>query len=321
MMGMTAGLAVSSEVSRHHRSLDLVLRVQVWATWLTGALLLAALLWSWTQIGAVTGLFDNIIALDVQVMLGLSVVATLLGTWITALLYGWCRAYLGQVAQRASGQAVNLECHAALSRTLSAYITATQWALPVGLLILIPLSLYAVGLFVNSIPGLGIGALELTLLGLSAALMLAAPILLNNLILAAVRRWLTLSSTRLRGESSPPITPAAQAAGYWFIFCAVLLGLNVLSSLSAVPALAIGPAFNSFLPSLDLSALPMDRALLGRLITGAGVLIGAASLLGAVQNGLLLWLMLASRSFALSTAAVLDTAVLDADSSRSTPSR
>ena len=303
MMGMTAALT-AAEVQRRHHRLDLALRLQLWATWITGAALLLAVLWSWTKIGTVTALFGNVLALELKVMLGLGLVATVLGTWITAALLGWCREYLEQVLSRAIGQDVNLDRHQALHTTLSAYITGAQWALPVGVLILTPLSLWALALFVRALTGPTLGATELVLIGLSLALPLTVPVALNNLILAAVRRWLNLSSARLRGETGPPVLPAARTLGHWLIFCAALLGLNVLGSLGTLPTLALGPAFTAALPNLgELSpALNISPGL----ITGVSAFIGASSLLGAVQNGLLLWTMLASRSFALSTAQALD---------------
>lgn len=308
MNRMTAAFTTAPDIQRHHRSLDLALKIQLWATWITGAALLLALIWGWTKIGAVTALLGNLLATELKVMLTLSLIGTVLGTWITALLYGWCRAYLAQVAKAATGQGVNMDRHQALHRTLNAYITATQWALPVGAGILVPLSLWALALFVNSLPGFGIGAAELLLIGLSVVVLLAVPILLSNLILAAVRRWLRVVSARLRGEGGPPALPAAQVAGYWFVFCAALLGLNVLSSLGALPTLALGPALSSALSSAlpNLEGLSPALNISPGLITGVSVLIGALSLLGAVQNGLLLWTLLASRSFALSTAQALD---------------
>lgn len=138
--------------------------------------------------------------------------------------------------------------------------------------------------------------LKLALPGGLLVLGLTITVLLSNLILAAVRRWLNLTGAKLRGESTGAAQPAAERVGNWLIFCMVMLAFDIASRLSILPLLAVAREF--FSPGLPASWLV--------LLEGAVWPLIAALLLGLMQSVALLWALLYSRRFALSAAQVMD---------------
>ncbi|WP_425145427.1 hypothetical protein [Deinococcus sp.] len=138
-----------------------------------------------------------------------------------------------------------------------------------------------------------------------SALVSSAPgVVIAWLILGAIRRLMNQAVNRARGLVTPPLTPAANTVGGWFLGVLILLGLSILQTLVVgVLALVFGAVFRSQfalgLPEPWASLLP---GLLGGV---AGLL-----LLSVLASALLFYLILASRRYAASLGRVLDAAAL-----------
>lgn len=230
---------------------------------------------------------------------------TLLGLLIA--LWAILRARALILAVRAQTLAPGPESAGRLAREARAvrpWITLGQWTPVVGLL----LSLGAVAVTMHftleslNAEGVGVESLslgwgELTLMLLSTALQSLPGLVINGLILAAVRRWLDAVTAQAAGRPAP-VLAAARAVDNWFLFTLILLGLDLLG-------LGLGLLSTAFLPAL-LGALDVSLSAqeAGWLRTAQGGLV--ALLLSSLGTFTLLTLLIAwSRGFAADVAQVL----------------
>jgi len=230
---------------------------------------------------------------------------TLLGLLIA--LWAILRARAVILAIRAQTLTPGPEGAARLNREARAvrpWITLGQWTPVVGLVL--TLSTVAVTMhfalgFLNT-EGVGeeslaLGGGERTVLLLSTALQSVPGLVINGLILAAVRRWLDAVTAHAGGRSAA-VLPAARALDGWFLFTLIVLGLGLLSLLLGLLSAAFLPALVN---GLGVSLSTQETAWL-RTVQG-GLLALLVSSLGTYS---LLTLLIAwSRSFAADVAQVL----------------
>lgn len=163
--------------------------------------------------------------------------------------------------------------------------------------------------------GTDLGPLEAVLAALGAAVSSLPTIIINWLILRAIRRLLDGVVTRTQGQ--PVATrPLARPVDTWLLFTLVLLVLGTLGTL-------LGALTFLFFPTL-LSAVTqdtttgMERATL-QLMRGAFTLGAVAMLVGALTYAALATLIAWSRGFALNVTTVLDATLPDAPQAAPTP--
>lgn len=223
------------------------------------------------------------------------------------LLIGWAKEWEGQVARLSTSQGGNVARVAALSRTLSSWITASQWA-PVVLYGLMLIGVLAGASWLTALFSDGELGQDARFIGPLLGGIYAVGILIgggsqavvNWLVLAAVRRFMNATTQRLRGLSLP-VTPAASTVGTWFIVLMVLVGLGGGLMLLYVPLLAL----------VGIGASQDSRAAadLGLSLGSSAVSMLFSVALYALMFLLLLW----SRAYALSVAAQLDSGLSPAN--------
>ena len=236
------------------------------------------------------------------------VLLSLLGTGIA--VWAILRARGAILAVRAWTLAPGPEHAAWLGREARAvrpWITLGQWTPVLTLLLGLGATVLALRwLGQLPLPGdarLGLGPVELGLLALSATVQGLPGMVINGLILAAVRRWLDGVVAHAQGRAAP-LLPAARALDGWFLFVVVLLGLGAVSLLLGLLSVAFLPALlEAASADLGTGTLPTDEAaMLSALRAGLAALL----LFSLFVEGLLMALLVWSRAFALEVAQVLD---------------
>lgn len=148
-----------------------------------------------------------------------------------------------------------------------------------------------------------IGPAEIMTMLLSTVAQSLPSLIINWLILAAVKRWIEAVVTRSSNRLFP-VRPFARKVDPWFILTMILLILGALSLLGgglpmlALPALIPADA----LSDPELKKLGITPAFIKLLALGFAALLVGSGLLYALLTCLIAW----SRGFAMNVATVLD---------------
>lgn len=239
----------------------------------------------------------------------LSLAGTVLQVWATLR----ARTAIGAVRdQTLNPCAEHAETLIVAARTVRPWITLGQWTplLWTGfVLVWLPFTLALLGRLdsVGSDLETAGSQLFLTAFALLSTVIQSLPgIILNWLILAAIRRWLDAVVARAQGATAP-VTPASRPVEGWLLFVLILLIVGTVSLLfGAVPLLML-PALLSTLvakdPSLSgLSDIGLTPNNLRAFFVGLAVLLVFSSMVYGLLTAMVAW----SRGLAANVATVLD---------------
>lgn len=236
----------SAAVATNGRSLMTWLAVGQWFYLVIGVLYVLGLLLA-AFVGNATGGSEARAAFGV-ILVSAVVTGAIFGLYF--LVLGWAREWIGRVRDWASqGREPGVARLDALRGTLGRWIGFFQW-LPAVVGVLAVLGALLVGAlaggvldFLGSLGTLAGGeevdpAARTALSGVFGIFFmvflivyLAPIVVINFLILGAVRRWMNGTTDHLLGRSHPPLVPMANTVSGWFVFCQVLLVLGALGSL------------------------------------------------------------------------------------------
>lgn len=235
------------------------------------------------------------------------------------LVLGWAREWIGRVRDWASqGREPGVGRLDALRGTLGRWIGFSQW-LPAVLSVLAVLGALLLGALAGGVLDF-LGALgnvngrdavdASTRTALSGVfgiffmvfliVYLAPVVVINFLILGAVRRWMNGTTDHLLGRPHPPLVPMANTVNGWFVFCQVLLVLGALGSLMGL-VLPLSLAGLGGLAGTGGDDLPDFSALLA-----TGPFAAIAALFGLAVYLLQFLLLEWSKRFSLAVSRLVD---------------